>query len=130
MNTICMICSRCRSTKIFAAFTRKNRVRAEVSITNIHIIIIMFPSLVLQAHFPRSRWDFLSHGYVSGVYYEFIITSFNGKQMMGPRDLSIFTTGMGGDLRPIQGVQEHWTSCWTSCLKHLMFFYLVFHFSS
>ncbi len=35
----------------------------------------MIPELVLQAHFPKSNWDFLNHDYISGVYYEFIITS-------------------------------------------------------
>lgn len=54
------------------------------------------PQLVLQAHFPRGKWDRNYHLRISGVYFEFQITSFNGKRSMGPRDQYIYTTGMGG----------------------------------
>jgi hypothetical protein len=56
----------------------------------------MVPELALQAHFPRGKHDASHHGYISGIYYEFIIESFNGKQMMGPKDMYIYTTGMAG----------------------------------
>jgi hypothetical protein len=53
------------------------------------------PKLVLQAHFPRGRWDRTEHGYISGIYFQFEIISYNGKEMMGPQDMYIYTTGMG-----------------------------------
>jgi hypothetical protein len=56
--------------------------------------VIPPPLLLLQAHFPRGSWDRLDHMPVSGVYFEFQITDYNGKEMMGPYDMYIYTTGM------------------------------------